>query len=88
MIVHSTRNGLDNSCSVQVEGLTGLPEPLVLIFAMGAAAAHNRGYHVHSPRLAQWLDDNGRPLLPGTDTSDATAARVDCFLDEAGQVPS
>jgi hypothetical protein len=83
MIVHSTRNQLDNTCVVQVEGIpVGYPEALVVLFATGAAATHNAGYDVASGRVTEWLEDDGLPIDAACDTAFASGARVTCALED------
>ena len=82
MIVHSATNELDGTCLVQVEGIEpNMSETIVCLFAQGAAGRHNKGHLVYASRVTEWLDENGRPITAGFDTSEATGARVLCAVE-------
>lgn len=83
MIIHSTENTTGHTCRVRVEGIDrGTPDTLVRLFAQGAAGAHNKGYVIPASSPVQWCDEFGRPLADGSDTTDATVARVLCEVTE------
>lgn len=82
MIVHSSYNIQDGTCQVKVEGIeAGRPETDVVVFATGAAAAHNPSYQVRQGRVVEWLDDDGDPITPDRDTAFATRALVSCRIE-------
>ena len=82
MIVHSVGNEIDGYCLVQVEGIHPFTsEIIVRLFAQGAAGALNRGEVVANSRVAHWLDESGRPIADGFDTSQSRAAQVLCQVD-------
>lgn len=81
MIIHSTANTTSGTCLVRVEGIEpGMAQPIVQIFAQGAAGKHNPGYDVPASAL-QWCDGQGEPLPDGSDTTGATIARVLCRIE-------
>lgn len=82
MIIHSTINIGPTSCLVYVEGIApGMSEEVVQLFAQGAAAERNRGFRVESSAL-EWRGEDWMPLPEGSDTTDATCARVLCKVVE------
>ena len=79
MIVHSVTNRLDGFCLVQVEGIEpGMSDVVVRLFAQGAAGGLNKGSRITGSHIVGWLDEDGRPLAEGADTSQGTGARVLC----------
>ena len=75
MIVHSTRNDLDGSCVVHIEGIEPSDsEQRVKAFAAGAAARHNAGFRSSAQRLV-WCDERGREV---DDSTTSTVALVTC----------
>jgi hypothetical protein len=82
VIIHSTANRLDDTCLVRVEGIPpGNGDPIVKLFAQGAAGKHNAGYDIRASGL-QWCEDDGTPIPEGYDTTYASVALVLCRVDK------
>lgn len=82
MIIHSTANMLDDTCLVRVEGIPpGNGDPIVKLFAQGAAGKHNAGYDIRAAGL-RWCEADGTPIPEGSDTTDASVALVLCRVVE------